>query len=62
MSDDVHGNYALVLNLKMAVVVLSGLAAWLHTRATSKRGLAVFGALSGLSALTAVCLGVLLAG
>jgi putative copper export protein len=62
VSDDVHGNYAVVLDIKMAVVVLSGVAAWLHARAKSKRGLAVFGALSGLSALTALCLGVLLAG
>jgi putative copper export protein len=62
VSDDNHGNYAVVLGVKMAVVGLSGVAALLHTRATTRKGLAIWGALSGLSALTALVLGVLLAG
>jgi putative copper export protein len=62
VSDDNHGRYAVVLGIKMAVVVLSGVAAWLHTRASTPRGLAVWGSVSGLSAMTAVVLGVLLAG
>ncbi len=51
-----------VLAAKVAVVALSGAAAWLHTRATTPRGLATWGAVSGLSALSAVYLGVVLAG
>lgn len=50
------------LGLKVAVVALSGVAAWLHTRATTTAGLAVWGALSGLSALSAVLIGIVLAG
>jgi len=44
------------------VVAVSGVAAALHARARSPAGLAVFGALTGISALAAVFLGVLLAG
>lgn len=59
-SDHNKGAYAATLNLKMAVVVLSGVAAFLHTRARGRTALAVWGALSGLSALAAVLLGVIL--
>jgi putative copper export protein len=51
-----------VLSAKIAVVVLSGVSAWLHQRAVGPRGLAVWGSLSGLSAAAAVVLGVALAG
>ena len=51
-----------VLGAKIAVVVLSGLAAFAHQRAKSRRGLAVWGALSALGALGALVLGVVLAG
>jgi hypothetical protein len=44
------------------VVAASGLTAFLHARARSRTGLAVFGALTGLTALSALFLGVLLAG
>jgi len=60
--DDVHGAYRTTLIVKLAVVLVSGLTALLHARATSRAGLAVFGALTGLSALAALFLGVLLAG
>jgi hypothetical protein len=43
-------------------VGVSGVAAALHARARSTIGLAVFGALTGASALAALFLGVLLAG
>src|SRR6516164_8939039 len=43
-------------------VVISGITAALHVRAKSARGRAVFGALTGISALAALFLGVLLAG
>jgi putative copper export protein len=46
--------------VKVLVVTLSGLAALLHSLARSKAALAVFGAVSGLAALGALFLGVLL--
>lgn len=57
-----HGSYAVTLWVKIAVVAVSGLTAWLHARAKSTVGLAVFGALTGLSALAALFVGILLAG
>jgi hypothetical protein len=36
--------------------------AFLHARATSRRGMAVFGALTGLTTLAALLLGIVLAG
>ena len=59
---DASKNYHTVLAVKMAVVALSGFAAYLHTKAKGSAGLAIWGALSGLSALGATYLGVLLAG
>ena len=47
---------------KLTVVALSGISAALHTRATTKRGLAIWGGLSGLSALAALFYGVQLHG
>src|SRR5215468_1334506 len=58
----VTGSYETTLIVKIAVVAVSGVAAALHARARSRTGLAVFGALTGISALAAVFLGVLLAG
>ena len=52
--------WQVTLGVKMGAVLLSGVAAFLHERATSRRGLAVWGALSGLSALAALLLGVML--
>ncbi|HUY21840.1 MAG TPA: hypothetical protein VMV22_05825 [Acidimicrobiales bacterium] len=51
-----------VLGVKITVVVLAGLAAYLHARATTRRGLAVWGAIASLSSLGALVLGVFLAG
>ncbi len=56
------GEYRRVLVLKLVVVALSGATALAHSRARSRRGLAVFGALTGLTALLALLLGVLLRG
>jgi len=53
--------YQTTLGIKMALVLLSGVSAFLHTRAKSKSGLAVSGALAALSALGATLFGVLLA-
>jgi putative copper export protein len=51
-----------VLGVKIGVVVLAGLSALLHSRSTTPKGLAVWGALAGLSSVGALVLGVLLAG
>jgi putative copper export protein len=56
------GSYRTTLVVKLVVVAISGVTAFLHSRARSTAGLAVFGALTGISALTALFLGVLLAG
>jgi putative copper export protein len=47
---------------KLTVVALSGVSAALHTRAATRKALAVWGALSGLSALLALFYGVQLHG
>ena len=57
-----HGSYGTTLVIKLAVVVASGVTALLHTRARTRAGLAVFGALTGITALAALFLGVLLHG
>ena len=60
----ITGSYQVTLIVKLVVVAVSGVTAALHARAGSagsKRGLAVFGALTGISALAALFLGVLLA-
>ncbi len=57
-----HPGYRTTLIVKLVVVVISGITAALHVRSRTARGRAVFGALTGLSALGALFLGVLLAG
>jgi putative copper export protein len=57
-----HGSYEVTLVVKLAVVAISGVTAALHARARTPAGLAVFGALTGASALAALFLGILLAG
>jgi len=52
--------FDLTLAAKLVVVALSGLSAFMHARSQSRIGLAVFGAVSGLSALFALFLGILL--
>jgi len=56
------GPWRVVLWVKVAVVVMAGLAAYLHSRSSTKRATALWGSLSGLSALGALVLGVFLAG
>jgi putative copper export protein len=58
----IHGSYRTTLIVKLIVVAISGVTALLHARARTSAGQAVFGALTGLSALAALFLGVLLAG
>jgi len=61
-SDKISGAYQTTLIIKLVLVAVSGLSAYLHTRARSTAGLAVFGALTALSALAALFVGVQLAG
>jgi putative copper export protein len=58
----VHGAYRTTLIVKLVLVVVSGVAAFAHTRTESRAGRALAGALAGLSALGALFLGVVLAG
>lgn len=54
--------YRATLAVKLGVVAASGVTAFLHARATNRRALAVYGALTGVTALAALLFGVLLAG
>jgi putative copper export protein len=51
-----------LLGVKIGVVALAGLSAYAHTKAKSKAQNALWGALSSLSSLTALVMGVFLAG
>ena len=51
-----------VLTIKIVAVLVSGVSAFLHERATGRRALALWGALSAASALVALLYGVILAG
>jgi putative copper export protein len=53
-------SYGTTLIVKLVVVAASGTAAFLHVRASSKRALATFGALSGATAIGALFLGTML--
>jgi putative copper export protein len=55
-------SYRTTLIVKLVVVAISGVTALLHARARGVAGRAVFGALTGISALLALFIGVLLAG
>jgi hypothetical protein len=59
---DHSASYRTTLIVKLAVVVVSGVAAALHIQSRTPRSRAIFGALTGLSALAALFPGVLLAG
>lgn len=61
-NSDATGRYRTVLAAKVVVVAASGVTAYAHTKATTAKGLAIFGALTGLTALGALYLGILLAG
>jgi hypothetical protein len=58
---DEASDHAVELTLKLVVVAASGGAAYAHTRATTARSRAVFGALTAVTALAALYLGILLA-
>lgn len=58
LSPDWSSDYGRTVMVKIAVVAASGVSALLHSRARTPRGLAVWGASSGLTALGALFLGV----
>jgi putative copper export protein len=51
-----------VLMIKIAVAVLAGVAAWLHSRSTARTPLAVWGSIAGTASIAALVLGVFLSG
>jgi putative copper export protein len=55
-------SYRTTLIAKVSVVAASGITAVLHARSKKPAGLAIWGALTGLTALAALFLGVVLAG
>jgi putative copper export protein len=55
-------SYGTTLSVKIAVVVVSGVSAAVHSVSTTPRGRAVWGALAALSAVAALFLGILLHG
>ena len=59
---DRSSEWIATLFAKLAIVALSGISAALHTRAATRKALAIWGALSGLSALLALFYGVQLHG
>lgn len=56
------GAWKAVLSVKVAVVLLAGIGAWLHGRARTRASLAAWGAAAALSSLAALVMGVFLAG
>jgi putative copper export protein len=60
--DDASTTWKTILVVKIVVVAVAGVAVFLHQRATSRRGLAVWGAIGALASVAALCLGVFLAG
>jgi uncharacterized membrane protein len=61
-SDKNHGAWTTTLNVKMALVVLSGVGAFLHTKASTAKARGIWAGVGSLSALLALLLGVQLAG
>ena len=59
---DASSTWKTVLVVKLAVVVVAGLAVFLHQRATTRTALAVWGAIGVVASVAALCLGVFLAG
>ena len=60
--ETVSAAYQITLGIKMFLVVISGLSAYVHTKSKSPASSAIWGAISGLSALATMFVGVTLAG
>ena len=54
--------YQHTLMLKYALVIASGVTAFLHARVASRKAMATFGALTGLTAFATLFVGIMLAG
>jgi putative copper export protein len=55
-------HYEHTLIVKIVLVAISGVSAYAHGRASSRKAMATYGALTGLSALATLFVGVMLAG
>ncbi|HET7488505.1 MAG TPA: hypothetical protein VFJ85_11295 [Acidimicrobiales bacterium] len=58
--DNTSSKYQATLGLKMVFVIASGVSAFVHTKATSKSQMAMWGGISGVTALLAVFVGIML--
>jgi putative copper export protein len=59
---DASAAWNAVMGIKMTLVVIAGVAVFLHQRSTSRAALAAWGAIGALASVGALCLGVFLAG
>ena len=59
---DQGADYQNTLMLKYTLVLASGVTAYVHAKAQSRRNMAIFGALTGLTALATLFVGIMLAG
>ena len=59
--EDRSSGYQVAVLLKLLIVAVSGVAAYLHTTATSRPKLAFYGAAGGITALAALLFGAILA-
>ena len=59
---DQGSDYQNTLMLKYTLVLASGVTAYVHSKAESRRTMAIFGALTGLTALATLFVGIMLAG
>jgi putative copper export protein len=53
-------DYQVTMFIKLTLVAFAGIGAFLHTQARTKRGLALWGAVGGLSSVATLFLGILL--
>ncbi|CAB4774832.1 MAG: hypothetical protein F2718_04095 [Actinobacteria bacterium] len=60
--ETVTSAYQMTIGIKMFLVVISGLSAYVHTKAKNPTAMAMWGAVSGLSTLATMYVGVTLAG
>jgi putative copper export protein len=61
-ADPKSSGWNAVMGIKLLLVVLAGVGAWLHGRASSRSSLALWGSIVGTASLLALIGGVLLAG
>ena len=59
---DASSAWKTVLIVKIVVVIIAGVAVFLHHRARTKQATAIWGAIGALASVAALCLGVFLAG